>query len=94
VEIPKDGQGKEEVCSTHPDLQTEHHYTFTCGVSNVFDKNSRILQDRRHQTEIVLLFHQQCGKYATLLHVINYVLGLVVNILNVCEFKVTNTTMG
>jgi hypothetical protein len=44
----------------------------------------------------MLIFHQQqCEKHATLLHVIvNYSLGLVVKVLNTCEFKVTNTTMG
>jgi hypothetical protein len=44
----------------------------------------------------VLLFNQQqCEKYATLLHVVvNNVLDLAVDILNICEFKVTNTRMG
>jgi hypothetical protein len=44
----------------------------------------------------VLLFHRKQFKaYATLLHVVvNSTLGLVVNILNMCEFKVTKTTLG
>jgi hypothetical protein len=43
----------------------------------------------------LLLFHQQHReKYASVLHVIvNNALGLVVDILNICDFKVTNTTM-
>jgi hypothetical protein len=44
----------------------------------------------------LLLFHQHhCEKYATMLHaVVNNELGMVVDILNICEFKVTNTTIG
>jgi hypothetical protein len=46
--------------------------------------------------EAVLLFHQQqYEKYATLLHVvINNALALVVDILNTCKLKVTDTAMG
>jgi hypothetical protein len=42
---------------------------------------------------VLLLYQQQCEKYATLLHaVVNNAL-VVSYILNICQFKVTNTTM-
>jgi hypothetical protein len=63
----------------------------------VCTRKPRTLQDLRHNIESasVAISPEPWEKYAILLHVItNSALGLVVDILNICEVKVTIKTMA
>jgi hypothetical protein len=42
---------------------------------------------------VLLFYHQQCEKHATLLDVVNNALRLHVDILSICGLKVTNIIM-
>jgi hypothetical protein len=65
--------------------------------NTVWTRKPRTLQGMGQKVKLpLLLFNQQhWGKYTTLLHIIiNSAQELVVDTLNVCEFKVTNETKG
>jgi hypothetical protein len=96
----KDGYDEEEVWSIHshrsPDLLPLGVNLWGAVKNTVFTTKTRTLLDLNHEIQLpVLLFHQQQYRnYAALSNaVINNVSVLVLVILNICDFKVSNTTM-
>jgi hypothetical protein len=86
-----------EYPSRSPNLKLLEFYVWDDLKHTAYDRKQRTLQDWSLKLKLlVLLFlQQQRQKYVTLLHVVVInAFGLMVYILNICDFKVTNTTIG